>query len=366
MTPVPLIELQRRLAEAGRIRMGEKTAKAMKYLDTWRLTSPTKELIEQAAGLYGGTVKPWTAPTGEQWEVVTAATDLPVLIMPAYSLNRQYELWEGPSKCSRRCDGETEFKSDASCICNAEGNDRCDLHTRLTVVLPELSTMLGWRLESKGMNAATELDTSLELIRGISRGAPFVPARLRIVERKGQKDGKATRYVVPVIDPAISFAELTADATPALPAYTPAERRPGLGVGDALDVTARQIEGARTSRSAEPIGPAGEVIDAEPIPVPDEAPQPEIDVAAEKEAELFEIVDKLGAGEDTRKACEKNRKKWADDRSSYLDWLERCIAAAKKNLENAEPGESQFAKRAAEAQARKAGKEQEGKQESLV
>lgn len=343
MNPVPLIDLQRRLAEAGRIRLGEKTAKAMKYLDTWRLTSPTKELIEQAAGLYGGTVKPWTAPTGQQWEVVTTSAELPVLVMPAYSLNRQYEQWEGPSKCSRRCDGVTEWKSEQPCLCNAQGNDVCDLHTRLTVVLPELSTMLGWRLESKGVNAASELDTSLELIRGISRGAPFVPARLRIVERKGQKNGKATRYVVPVIDPAISFAELAADSALALPAYTPAIQRPGLGVGAALDVTAGQIgRPALNARSAQPIGPEGDVIDAEPIPVPDSAPsdKPEvIDVAAEKEAELFKMVDKLGAGEDTRKACEKNRKKWADDRSSYLDWLDRCIEAAKKNLAETQPPE---------------------------
>ncbi|MCK9629443.1 MAG: hypothetical protein M0R37_12745 [Bacteroidales bacterium] len=313
--------------------MGEKSDKgAPKRLTTWRLTSPTKELIEQAAQMYGGTVKPWTAPTGEQWEVITTATDLPVLVMPAYSLNRQYELWEGPSKCTRRCDGEQELKSDAPCICNAEGKDRCDLHTRLTVVLPELSTMLGWRLESKGVNAASELDTSLELIRGISRGAPFVPARLRIVERKGQKDGKATRYVVPVIDPAVSFAELAAgEGRLALPIYTPAEQRPGLGVGAALDVTARQIErGAPSARSAAPIGPEGEVIDVEPIPVPAAAPS---DPATEKEAELYGLVDQLGAGEKTRKACAKNKAAWADDRSKYLDWLDRCIVTAKKNLE---------------------------------
>jgi hypothetical protein len=375
MTPVPLAELQRRLAEAGRIRMGEKTETAMKYLDTWRLTSPTKKLIEQAASLWGGEVRPWTAPTGEQWEVVTEATDLPVLVMPAYSLSRQYELWEGPSKCTRRCDGETEFKTDAPCICNAEGNDRCELHTRLTVVLPDLTTMLGWRLESTGINAAAELDTSLELIRGISRGAPFVPARLRIVERKGQKDGKATRYVVPVIDPAVSFAELAAESgRVALPTYTPAVPRAGLGVGDALDVTARQIEKAPpTARSAEPIGPTENVLDIEPIPVPneDELLQGATETDArttetleresrietgpsesgnpsiargiafqllgvpELEEKLFDLTRRLGVEEATREAAEEHKK--SKELDWYHDWLERCITAAEENLASKEP-----------------------------
>jgi len=328
MTPVPLIELQRRLAEAGRIRMGEKSEKgAPKRLTSWRLTSPTKNLIEQAAEKYGGTVKPWTAPTGEQWEVVTTSTELPVLVMPAYSLNRQYELWEGPSKCSRRCDGVTEWKSEQPCPCNAQGKDRCELHTRLTVVLPELSTMLGWRLESKGINAASELDTSLELIRGISRGAPFVPARLRIVERKGQKDGKATRYVVPVIDPAISFAELAAEQPLGLPAYTPAERRPGLGVGDALDVTARQIERG-AGKTAEPIGPSGEVIDVEPIPVPEAAP-PDSGFTFRENA-LFRLTDELGVTE-ARQSAKKARANKTD--AEYGKWLDRQIKTAGKNLE---------------------------------
>jgi hypothetical protein len=246
MSPVPLIELQRRLAEAGRIRLGEtvkvrnkkgEIVDAPKRLDTWRITSPTRELIEQAAGLYGGTPEPWESPTGPQWEVVTTSDELPVLIMPGYSLRQSYEHRTSPTSVERRCDG-IEMDDGRPCACNAEGfsGEPCKLVTRLTVALPELTTMLGWRLETKGENAARELLASMDLVQGVAGGRPFVPARLRIVERRGAVDGQAVRYVVPVIDAQVRYAELVGQdpagsRQPALPAgYTPIPERPGEAV----------------------------------------------------------------------------------------------------------------------------------------
>lgn len=224
MSPTPLIEIQRRLAEAGRIRMGEKTDKgAPKRLTTWRITSPTKELVEQAAGLYGGEPKEWDSPTGKQWEVVTTTAELPVLVMPGYSFSQGYELRTSPTLVERRCDG-IELDDGSPCICNAEGEDKCALLTRLTVALPELTTMLGWRLETKGDNAARELLASMDLVRGVAGGRPFVPAKLRIVERRGNVDGQAVRYVVPVIDVSVRYAEILGEERQALPSgYTPVE-----------------------------------------------------------------------------------------------------------------------------------------------
>jgi hypothetical protein len=122
------------------------------------------------------------------------------------------------------------------CICNAEGDDRCALLTRLTVALPELTTMLGWRLETKGDNAARELLASMDLVQGVASGRPFVPAKLRIVERRGNVNGQAVRYVVPVIDVALPYAALLGgELTPsrdqaALPAgYTPIVKTEGNG-----------------------------------------------------------------------------------------------------------------------------------------
>jgi hypothetical protein len=235
MSPTPLIEIQRRLAEAGRIRMGEKSDKgAPQRLSTWRITSPTKDLIEQAAGLYGGTPGTWQSPTGEQFEVVTLTAELPVLVMPGYSFRQAYEFRTSPTLVERRCDG-IEMDDGSPCKCNAEGEeDKCAIITRLVVALPELTTMLGWRLETKGENAARELLASMDLVQGVANGRPFVPARLRIVERRGNVNGQAVRYVVPVVDVQVRYAEVLggeASRERALPAgYTPIEPRAGNGV----------------------------------------------------------------------------------------------------------------------------------------
>jgi hypothetical protein len=240
VSPTPLIELQRRLAEAGRIRMGEKSEKgAPKRLTTWRITSPTKGLVEQAAGLYGGEPKPWESPTGPQWEVVTTTADLPVLVMPGYSFRQGYEFRTSPTLVERRCDG-VEMDDGQPCLCNAEGDDKCALLTRLTVALPELTTMLGWRLETKGDNAARELLASMDLVQGVAGGRPFVPARLRIVERRGNVNGQAVRYVVPVIDVSIRYSEVlgggaAVSPSAALPTgYTPIPSK-GTGNGVSLE-----------------------------------------------------------------------------------------------------------------------------------
>jgi hypothetical protein len=78
-TPVPLTQLDRRPPEAGRIRMGEKTDRAMRSLDTFRFTSPDQSLIAAVAQLYGGTVRPWNEPRAkvkQQWQVtITAQRD---------------------------------------------------------------------------------------------------------------------------------------------------------------------------------------------------------------------------------------------------------------------------------------------------
>lgn len=275
MSPVPLIQLQRRLTEAGRIRMGEKTdTGAPKRLSTWRITSPNQDLIREAAGLYGGEPKPWTSPVGDEWEVITTTAELPVLLMPGYSLSQTYELWTGPTRCDRRCDGITEHFTDKPCLCNDEGDDKCELRTRLTVALPELTTLLGWRVETKGENAARELRGGMDLAEAIAQGSQFIPARLRLTERRSSVNGQAVRFVVPVIDLAVSYQALAAgvgDSRRALPAgYTPltGHTENGPGVGEALELTAAGAQpGARTARSAAPLGPVADFASDQPLPV---------------------------------------------------------------------------------------------------
>lgn len=133
MSPTPIIDLQRRLALVGAVRAGgEKPERGVgAKLDAYRLTSPRRELIEQAAQLYGGDVTPWQSPVGQEWQCYTTSEELPVLVMPGYSLQQSYELWEGTTKRTRKCDGVEDDVSGGPCVCNAEGVDRCDLYTRL-------------------------------------------------------------------------------------------------------------------------------------------------------------------------------------------------------------------------------------------
>ena len=76
---MPIIDLQRRLREAGRIRIGEQvptkdrdgnpTTRPGK-LERFRFTSPDKASMLAIADLCGGEVRPWeAAPVGEQFEL---------------------------------------------------------------------------------------------------------------------------------------------------------------------------------------------------------------------------------------------------------------------------------------------------------
>jgi hypothetical protein len=259
--------------------MGEKGPKGEpRRLSTWRLTSPDVGLIEQAAALYGGKPEPWESPTGGQFQLTTSTAELPVLVLVNYSLRQSYELRTSPTLVERRCDG-VELENGEPCICAAEGEDKCALITRLTVALPELTTLLGWRLESKGENAARELLGSLELVQGVAQGRPFVPAKLRIVERRGNVNGQAVRYIVPVLDCQVSYQALASGGRQALESgngpegYLPIPPRLAQAVGlkDALETPV--VEPARTARSAAPIPPADDLLfEGSPVPVPDDSP----------------------------------------------------------------------------------------------
>jgi hypothetical protein len=267
--PTPLIELQRRLSLVGAIRAGgQKPERGVgRKLEAWRITSPRQQLIEQAAALYGGEVTQWQSPVGNEWQVYTETSELPVLLMPSYSLRQTYELWEGATKRTRLCDGVDEELSGGPCICNEEGVDRCDLYTRLVVALPELDTLLGWRVITRGANAAGELPTMIDAAR--ASGATFVPARLHLEQRRGVKDGQVVRFVVPVLDLGVGYAALAAATTPALPAASngPTSER-------VLDAVVP--EGAPRSRRAAAFGPESiSPEEARPHVVPDAGEQSE-------------------------------------------------------------------------------------------
>jgi len=282
MSPTPVIELQRRLTLVGAIRAGgeKQPKKPGAKLEHYRLTSPRRELIEQAALLYGGAVAPWKSPVGDEWQVYTEADEIPVLVMPGYSLRQSYELWEGTTKRLRLCDGIDEEISGGACICNRDSEDVCDLYTRLVVALPELDTVLGWRLITRGANAGHELPTMMALIEAKGSGQVFVPARLRIDQRRGVKDGQTVRYVVPTIDLGQGYLELAGNHARQLP---PAPGRPTVtapakpsSLAQTLEQARRQVtEEPAPSKRIPPLGPQPPLPGNQgPIPVDDGAEQP--------------------------------------------------------------------------------------------
>jgi hypothetical protein len=210
---MPIITLQRRSRELGRIRTGQVVKgnngrSRPSKLDRFRLTSPSKDLLDKVAALYGGTVEAWTPQNGgpSQWEVVTDATRLPVLV-PPQPVSQYFELWSGGG-CARRCDGERELLSDQPCLCSPDPEDReCKPTTRLNVVLRDVEGIGVWRLESHGYYAATELP---EVAEFLARAAGYVQAWLTLEERIVKRNGETRRFMVPALEVDITPAQLMA------------------------------------------------------------------------------------------------------------------------------------------------------------
>lgn len=207
---VPVAHLNRRVPEQGRIRIGAKSGKAMKALDTFRFTSHDRSALEQIAERYGGEVREWSDPKAAkgQWEVITEASEVEVVLPPdPLGGTPIYELWSGGG-CERRCDGltcsvmvkgpEGPEPSEIACRCVEDGAMICEPHTRLSVILRHLRFGGVWRLESKGWNAAQELPGMVEMVQQMQdQGLPY--ATLGLQQRRSQTAGETRHYVVPVI-----------------------------------------------------------------------------------------------------------------------------------------------------------------------
>lgn len=213
-----IITLQRKIAESGRIRIGQQVdtgrGKRPEKLTTFRLTSPDRSRIEQAAQLFGGSVQPWQAPAGNQWEVVTETDALNVIVPPSdMAFSQWYELWSAGG-CARRCDGHTETITDAPCVCDPD-NRECSIHTRLSVFLADMRGLGFWRIDTSGYFAAVELQGAVEVLKLAAARGQMLPARLCLEQRMVKRVGQGTRrFAVPVLDIDVSPAQLLGGAAP--------------------------------------------------------------------------------------------------------------------------------------------------------
>lgn len=244
---MPILDLQQRARELGRIRTGQKTAKgAPTKLDRFRITSPSQSLVGQVSALYGGTVAAWDNGGDAQWEVVTDATRLPVLV-PPQPVSQFYELWSGGG-CQRRCDGQTELLKDTACLCGPDPEQRaCKPTTRLNVVLRDVPGIGVWRLESHGYYAAVELP---DVARFLAQAGGYVSAWLALEPRTVKRPGQDTRrFIVPVLEVDVTPAQLLAGGAGSdAPALAAPERQalPAAPEGESWPAWHDLIAGATT------------------------------------------------------------------------------------------------------------------------
>lgn len=217
--PISPIVLQRRHAELGRIRLGDKGDRGQpQKLSRFRFTSSSEAYINDLAALYGGTPQQWDNSGKPEWEVYTTASSIPVIAVKG-GLSQWLEYWQGGG-CLHRCDGSGDLNVITGEACDLEEKVKTRVRgqdmwvnphteakptTRLSVMLPELDAIGVWRMESHGWNAAAEIPAVAELAQYVG---DLVPAVLHLVERRTVKDGKTSRFVVPVLDLRIGQARL--------------------------------------------------------------------------------------------------------------------------------------------------------------
>lgn len=220
-TIVPIRNLTQRPVELGRIRIGVKSGKAMKSLDTFRFTSSDSTALEQVAAHYGGTVQPWSddkAAEG-QYEVITDAPEIRIAL-PADPLGGtpRYELYGGGGR-ERWCDGEKcevwekgpdgPEPTEVPCKCVAAGEMACKPTVHLSVILPDVRGIGVWRLTTHSWNAAQEMPAMVAMIdslqtEGIQR------AVLRIERKRSVQAGQTRKFPVPTLGLDASIEQLMA------------------------------------------------------------------------------------------------------------------------------------------------------------
>lgn len=217
MTVIPIANLGHdRWPIHGKIRLGQRGPKGQpQALSVFRLTSPDEQAIRDLGILYGGTPKAWHQPSAnppDQFEVITEVNELRVFVPPG-GLSCFHEFWSGGG-CIRRCDGITcevaqaDDMAEVPCLCKNENVMRCKPHSRLKVILPEISFGGLWAMESTGWSAAHGLASMERLISQLQGDGRVVDAML--VLEKEQTTGGRRQFVVPKLRLSASVLALVA------------------------------------------------------------------------------------------------------------------------------------------------------------
>ena len=221
---MPVVDLQRRSQQIGRIRIGHQVRAANgkmrpERLTNFRFTTASKTTADAIADLYGGTVRPWEG----QFEVITEKSEIGVTVPPRDAVISQwYEMWTAGG-CQRRCDSQHEQISGGPCRCphaadpsdadevaamaleraalhKADPSKACGLVTRINVMIPDLPGLGVFRLDTGSFYAAGGSGDKADLMEMARAHNVFLPAMLRIEWRKRVAGGKTTTYPVPVLE----------------------------------------------------------------------------------------------------------------------------------------------------------------------
>lgn len=213
-------EMPRRIVEHGRIRTGIFGGKYPKAIDHFRFTSSDRAAIERLAQLYGGEAREWAgSKTQGQWEVITEATTIDVVLPPdPLGMSPVYELWS-KGGLVRRCDGEVctlpvktpdgAQMDEQPCICDAKQIKECQTKTRLNVVLPNIAFGGVWRLETASDHAARELPGMVEAILAVQERG-FARACLSLEHRTSVTNGQTKKFIVPKLSVPFTLEQIAA------------------------------------------------------------------------------------------------------------------------------------------------------------
>lgn len=321
---MPLLDRQRQGVVLGAIRIGNQVPgrdgkMRPSKLTTFRLTSPDQHKITSAAEVYGGTPRPWEPGNNQpgQWEVITEADRMPVTVPPGSPVEQDYMLFGGrPVVRQRLCDGRIERMSGEPCKCPADLLQRrtraavgaaCKPTTRLQLILADLPGLGVWQLTSRGDSAADELAATAELIRQAAAAGTYLPAVLRLEQRRSTGSGEVHQYAVPVLDIGASLTAIQSGAfSTGLPAVTSGAR---------TALTASQAE----LPPPPPPGPP-----AEPLPPPVGAP-----TSAQALRDLAMAATTTAAVVELRKIGERNGwlDEYVDDDSGVSEPLDNALHA---------------------------------------
>lgn len=299
-----ILELQRRLREVGRIRIGQQVAAKKRdgspttrpvKLDKFRLTSRDELVIRAAAEVWGGTCQQWDgAPDGPQWEVFTETNQMAVVVPPGdMAFSQAYEQWSAGG-CKVRCDGQRDHIADKPCHCDPEAR-ACDIHSRLSVILPDLPGMGVWRLDTQGYYAAVELGGLVDLLTAYTERGVMLPARLRLEQRtvKRPKPGgggvETKSFAVPVLDVDVHPLALTGGVDGMTGEIAGPLGVRALPAGHLTPVPAGVQDGAGAPSIADQVASAGAPVDRPAranaaTPIPATGVKPRTAQAAEAEA----------------------------------------------------------------------------------